>query len=197
MKIILFFILTILTSSPAMAESHSPPQYAQGVLVQASQSQQTKMQYERTIGVCHLVNNPTNAPKVPWAGSDGLSPVVAVGGYFSIIENNLDFKYEGGRASILEYPKHGVLQATDDESYYYFPDTGYLGKDHVTFLVEIDGRKFKVIHYVQMMEIVPEYYGRNKLLCPNGKVWKISTALDANGNSTRTKYRFSSTSEYA
>ncbi len=159
---------------------HVPPQYAQVMLVQASQSQQTKAKYDRTIGVCALVNNPPNAPREPGVvGSVGLSPVVAVSNYFRGVENNLDFKYEGGRASILENPKHGVLQATDGESYYYFPDTGYLGKDRVTFLVEIGGRKFKAVHYLQMMAIAPpEYYYRDKRLCPTGGYWKISLNLD-------------------
>jgi len=155
-----------------------PPQYEQVMLVQASQSQQTKAQYERTIGLCALINNPPNAPKEPWAGSDGLSPVVAVSNYFRAVENNLDFKYEGGRASVLEKPKHGVLQATDGEGYYYFPEAGYLGTDRATFLVEIAGRKYKAVHYLRVMEIVPEDGRLDKRYCPNGRWWKISLNPD-------------------
>ncbi len=38
---------------------HVPPQYAQVMLVQASQSQQTKAKYDRTIGVCALWRTPS------------------------------------------------------------------------------------------------------------------------------------------
>ena len=110
-----------------------------------------------------------------------------------------DFKDDEGevRVSIIENPMHGVLQATDGNGYYYFPDTGYIGKDQVTFLVEMGGRKYKAVHYVQVMEIVPEYYSQDKRLCPKGGYWKISFTPDANGNSNRAEYRFPSTSEYA
>jgi hypothetical protein len=160
-------------SDPIDFVDSTPPQYAQVMLVQASQSQQVKSQYERTIGVCTLINNPPNAPKEPWAGSSATSPAAVVALYYQNIEGRV-FGYEGARVSVIESPQHGNLQATDDGAYYYFPESGYLGKDRVTFLVEIDGRKFKVVHYVQMMEIVPEYAHEDRQYCPNGFVWKIS-----------------------
>jgi hypothetical protein len=168
-----------------------PPQYTQVMLVQASQSQQTKAQYERTIGVCQLINNPPNAPKEPWAGSSATSPAAAVALYYQNIEGRV-FDYEGARVSVIESPKHGNLQAMDDGAYYYFPETGYLGKDRVTFLVEIGGSKFKVAHYLQMMEIVPEYAHEDRQYCPKGIVWKISATLNPDGSNTLTSVEYQS-----
>lgn len=50
---------------------------------------------------------------------------------------------------ILEGPKHGKLSTEVADNGYqffaYFPNPGYIGKDRVVFLVEVDGKRYKVV----------------------------------------------------
>jgi hypothetical protein len=161
-----------------------PPQYAPVVIAQVVQSQKDTANADRTIGVCQLIDNPPNAPREPWTAGNGLDPLRAVRNYFRIIENQrVDLR--GARLSVLENPKHGTLQETisatieasgyEGKGYFYIPEAGYLGKDRVTFLVELaDGRKVKAVHYLKVMIGVVEEDIEDKGHCPNGNYWKIS-----------------------
>jgi hypothetical protein len=86
---------------------------------------------------------------------------------------------------VLQQPKHGRL---DDVTGFYYPDSGYSGKDSVTYLVEIGGHRVKVMYFIQMNPGVGDESYRK--LCPTPYYWKISTTLDPNRNSTITSVEY-------
>ncbi|SRR6266705_2322711 len=163
----------------------APPQYAQVMIVQAGAAKQGAAKIDRTIGVCHLIENP---PIPPGTAVNAMSPVRAVNIYFDRVEH----KAVGlaGKASILEGPRHGELRVTPSGNYRYFPVPDYYGPDRANLLVEIGGLTVKVMYFFKVMQSVPggtEGYDpyEDKKLCPEGsRVWKMSlNADDPNGGS--------------
>src|SRR6266511_2552483 len=82
-----------------------PPLYAPVIIAQASQAQQSDANIERTIGVCHLIQNP---PIPPLTAVNAMSPVRSVSIYYRRFEHRelgLD-----GKVSVLKGPEHGELK---------------------------------------------------------------------------------------
>ena len=67
------------------------------------------------------------------------------------------------------------------------PESGYLGQDSATLLVEIGGFKVKMVYTFKVATAVD--YKNEEVLCPK-PYWKISSTLDANGNSTITSVEY-------
>jgi hypothetical protein len=191
-----FQILSFLCALPALANdvglhnssaqptrANVPPQDVPVMIAQANQPQQISSNSERSVGVCHVV---PNVGPLPPPGEDleyNIGPVDEAKAYFRLYEH---LKVVGtANTSILQNPKHGVLRDDGSGSYSYLPNPEYLGKDSATMLVEIDGFKVKVVYSFRAINGHPDG-DYEKELCPN-KVyrWKISSVLDANGNSLR------------
>jgi hypothetical protein len=157
-----------------------PPQYAQVMIVQASQAQRNTDKIDRTIGVCSLVENPVRMEGNQYSAINGITPVVAVQVYFQNTENLLG----PGFVTVLRSPQHGTLEPTSsdpkDGSYWYLPKPDYFGPDRATFLVEMGGKKIKMEYFFQVLHGVADDYNEKqfKQLCPNGKRWKISLSSD-------------------
>src|SRR6266581_764308 len=66
-----------------------PPQYAQVMIVQASQAQRSAGKLDRTIGVCSLVENPIRMEGEQYSAINGITPVSAVQVYYQNTENLL------------------------------------------------------------------------------------------------------------
>ncbi len=156
-----------------------PPQYAQVMIVQAGAAKQGAAKTDRTIGVCHLIENP---PIPPGTAVNAMSPLGSVSDYFWKVER-LGVGLNG-KVNILDGPKHGELGVTPSGNYRYFPASDYYGPDRATMLVEIGGRKVKAIYFFNVMQRVPggtEGYDpyEDKKLCPQGRrMWKISLYTD-------------------
>lgn len=99
---------------------------------------------------------------------------------------------------IVEEPQHGELEHSSSNlvDLVYYPDKGYLGKDHVVVLATNtlpDGRpvRAKLIFFLNVIPIadIPlggsgQYIKSNTSYCPTGKEdWRISAAPDGKGGS--------------
>ena len=159
-----------------------PPQYQPVVIAQASQAKDPA-KIDRTIGLCRLIQNtnPTGTEVIPdnWGG--GVDQAILVQTYFYSVENR-KIDREGAIISVLEHPKHGILQATSSGEYEYIPEPGYLGRDQITFLVEMGGYKVKSVNFIKVDGGFAEESYQNKKYCPKGYFWKISTFTDSEGN---------------
>ncbi len=160
-----------------------PPQYAPVIIAQAVQTQQQapegSKKVDRTIGVCHLIENPSNPPGT---AVNVINPLRATNAYVDRVEHReigLD-----GKVTVLQGPKHGTLEYLGGEGYFvYRPTPDNFGSDRATFLVEIDGRKIKVVYH---FKVTSEAGGgtdgydpyMQKKNCPKGDVWKISLNPD-------------------
>ena len=69
---------------------------------------------------------------------------------------------EPTQVTLLEGPHHGSLTPDADfpnSVFVYHPNDNYLGPDHMTFVVDVMGKKFKVIMTVWVANTPPEYGG--------------------------------------
>jgi hypothetical protein len=158
-----------------------PPQYTPVVLAQSPQAKQTNATTDRTIGVCHLIEN----PPIP-AGSaiNAISPVTSVWEYLKKQERPTPKQltaemFNTAKTSVLQGPGHGTLKDEGDGYYGHHPAPDYFGQDRATILVEIGGLKVKVMYFFNVMQRVlggtDGYDPReDKKNCPKGRMWKIS-----------------------
>jgi hypothetical protein len=164
-----------------------PPQYAP-VLVAEVPKTPAPASLERTIGVCHAIDN---KPDAQLAAVNTFTPVLSATYYFERLESN--YLGEKGATTLLEGPKHGELEdlgtfvREDDRridsgarNYAYRAKGDYIGPDQATFLVEIGGYKVKVIYHFAVMPGVSGSFDprKDKEHCPNGYIWKISLNPD-------------------
>ena len=178
-----------------------PPQNVPVMIAQASQAQPGDVTTIRAIGVCSPVPNEGGM----------LSPIGATHDYFYLYEHQ---KKVTGPANItvIQQPKHGILRLVTEADrgtlfssssgplkqdaglYAYLPESGYLGKDSATVLVDIGGIQVKVKYFFQSLEPGANLgnYGLEELCSKTGIMWKISSTLDANGNSTITSVEYQS-----
>lgn len=173
-----------------------PPQEVPVMIAQANQAQVGDVRTTRTIGVCHP------APNENYSLENVVSPIGQAGFYLGYFEGK-KVQYIG-TITILQQPKHGILRLVTEADrgtilnseggpldpasglYAYLPNTGYVGKDSATALVEIAGVKVKVVYFFQAWEGGLGNYGLEKLCGKRGYHWKISSTLDPNRNSMLT-----------
>jgi hypothetical protein len=148
---------------PDVTPLHSPM-----VIAQASQK---SAKIDRTIGICHLLQNP---PIPPDTAVNVISPARSVNLYFDRKER----RWVGlsGKVTVLEGPKHGKLEAISDGAYSFVPVPDYYGADRATLLVEIGGLKVKAIYFFNVKDVVGgnDAYDPYMQHCPKGRYWKIS-----------------------
>ncbi len=151
-----------------------PPQYEPVVIAQSSQAQKAGSKGERTIGVCHLIQNP---PIPPGTAVNVISPLRAAKHYMNTFENQ--YPQLKGTVSIMLGPEHGELKVTPSGNYRYYPIPDYQGSDRATLLVHIGDFKVKAMYYFKIGPGAPggtEGYDpyEDKENCPKGHYWKIS-----------------------
>jgi hypothetical protein len=170
-----------------------PPQNSPVMIAQASQGKQSAAKTDRTVGICQALSNPALDGAVATA-ENSLTPAGAATTYFLSFENR---KVAGpSKVTVLEYPKHGKLEDlgtfvtrngvqvdTGKKTYDFIPESGYLGQDSATFLVEIGGYKLKMVYVFKVATEVDNK--KEELLCPNS-YWRISANFDASDNSNIT-----------
>jgi hypothetical protein len=175
-----------------------PPQDVPVMIAQANQAQSSTALTVRTVGICFGIFNGVGTSP---SGANVVDPKVAAQSYLLNYEKNNVANTVQATVTILQQPAHGILRlitqadigtilpdsgGTVDPAnpgYIYLPEKGYIGKDKAIILVEIGGVQVKVIYY---------FHDINEQTSPCGgsdgiySTWKISSTLDANGNSTLT-----------
>jgi len=132
----------------------------------------------RTIGICHLANNPDNRV---FTAENVIDPVASVWQYLERIEKQkvAESAYMKGKATLLQGPSHGSVKDEGNNYYTYMPVPGYFEADSATFQILIGGWQVKAHYYFRILKNGPggtEGYDpyMDKELCPNGRYWKIS-----------------------
>jgi hypothetical protein len=182
-----------------------PPQDVPVMIAQANQAQASDVTTIRTLGVCQPI---PNMPDSPPSLDNVAEPIGEAKTYFRMYEHQ---QVTGSATTtILLQPKHGILRLLTEADrgtifdssagpvdptnpgYVYLPEKGYLGKDSATVLVEIGGIKVKVVFFFQAVGRPLGNTGGEELCATTGLRWKISSTLDANGNSTITSVEYQS-----
>lgn len=170
----------------------TPPQYTPVIVAQAAQT--TSQGAERTIGICHTVEN---RPESKLSAVNATSIVMAAMTYLEDFEH-IKFDqssylaaYNNAKMALLQAPKHGELMLWEGRQTgrYLSADYNFEGFDSAIVLVDVSGYKVKVIYRFVLMKNVPGSSDQGEAtddrnICPNGPVWKISTTSDVNGNLT-------------
>ncbi|MFY9261577.1 MAG: hypothetical protein WAO71_13855 [Gallionella sp.] len=104
-----------------------------------------------TLGVCEGVKTPDN-PGGQLGGQ--LTPAVAYGNYMQEKLNKY-FPTDGAIVTLLDGPMHGKVDGpwiskTSGPFFGYVPNHGFLGQDKITFLVEVGGKRIKMIYTVHV-----------------------------------------------
>jgi len=169
-----------------------PPQDAPVMIAQANQDQSGSSSATRTLGVC------APSPNNNYSLENVSEPIHAASYYLEQIEKRSP--PASATTTILQAPKHGVLRLVteadgdtfgegrfvpSDQLYVYLPDSNYVGND--TAIIQVDfgnGLKVNVKYYFQAINegLSDDWMG--DYCSKTGVYWKISSTLDANGNST-------------
>jgi hypothetical protein len=171
-----------------------PPQNVPVMIAQANQAQPSDVITTRTMGICSLI--PNSALATP-SLENLIGAKEYAQNYLYLYEHQVyeqqKIATSAATLSILQQPKHGILNFdTNAQDYAYLPEKGYLGKDSSTVLVDIGGLKVKVVYFFQTIDSATVGEGLRETLCAKGPYWKISSTLDANGNSTITSVEYQS-----
>lgn len=118
--------------------------------------------------------------KAGWEG--GFYPAGAVGVYFNNVQH-IELDTSKARVSILQEPKHGKLTDTgiigDGPYYEYRANSGYLGPDDATLLIEIGGKNYKVHTKFYVVEKVNDnnFYGTGApaTVCAESQPKRVAT----------------------
>ncbi len=131
---------------PAVPPLVDAPVAPPAIIAQASTGK-TNM----TLGVCEGVKTPDD-PQGQLGGQ--LAPAGDYGNYMQEKLNKY-FPIEGAIVTVLQAPKNGILQNSRPDgivgpSFNYTPNHGFLGQDKITFLVEVGGKRIKMIYTVHV-----------------------------------------------
>ena len=175
-----------------------PPQDVPVMIAQANQAQSSTALTVRTVGICYGIPNGVDTSPT---GGNVVDPREEAHNYLFNYEKKNVANTVPTTVTILQQPAHGILRlitqadigtilpgsgGTVDPAnpgYIYLPEKGYIGQDKAVVLVEIGGVKVKEIFYFHDMD-------ERTSPCNGGdgiySTWKISSTLDASGNSTLT-----------
>jgi hypothetical protein len=106
-----------------------------------------KEKYDAAYSVCGAVV-PVTHKDFSLANRVGPSPSILY--YFMSHGEEVDIKT--WQVRLVDGPKHGTYSGD-----IYSPDEGYLGLDQMTFVVEAQGKKFKVIETVWVENAAPDF----------------------------------------
>lgn len=123
----------------------------------------------RTIGVCHLIENP---PASGVTAVNSFSPLAAVNIYFDWFERQEIGL--SGKVTLLQRAAHGDLKADSNQDYRYHPVADYYGSDSAIFLVEIGDYRVTLVYGFNVVDSAGGDAYQYKKFCPNGEFWKIS-----------------------
>lgn len=141
-----------------MEVSYVPPQVAALVLAQAAPGNviDAPAKFEKTFSNCMDAEHTGN--------EFALLPRVLP--YLEYKFNDATGRYQKGKetdanitSGVLDAPKHGKIVSvnTMNHLYYYNAEPGYLGPDKIVFWVEVEGRRFKIIQNLAVVETINDY----------------------------------------
>ena len=95
---------------------------------------------------------------------------------------------EAIKVKVIEPPLHGTVTRfeTPPHAYFwqYFPEVGYQGNDRVTFLVKVEGRRFKLITNLLVQRVVDEFASPpdcQKIFLPSKVTKGVASDVGPNG----------------
>jgi hypothetical protein len=135
-----------------------------------------------TLGECEDVQTPDN-PNGQLGGQ--LAPAGALQNYwYNKFKEILPVK--DAVVTVIEQPKHGTINNSSLISrfgpyFQYGPNSGYLGKDKVTFLVEVGGKSVKVVTTLIVVDVAglhgsPCFSGIKRI--SSSQAFELSTSLN-------------------
>ncbi len=155
-----------------------PPMLVAEIPKANTETRKDKAEAKRTIGICHLANNP--ADRV-FMAENVIDPAASVWQYLEKVEKRkiAESAYLKANATILQNPLNGSFKGEGGNYYTYMPVPNYFGVDRATFLVVIGGWQVKAHYYFRILKNGPggtEGYDpyMDKEFCPNGRYWKIT-----------------------
>lgn len=126
-----------------------------------------------TIGVCHLSENPYDVQ----SAVNTLSPAPELKLHFWRLGKKLIGEI---KLTVIQSPKHGKLEDIGKESFAYYPDKDFKGRDRASMQAEVGGVVIRIEYFFQVVQSIPQDYEDGpspyKLSgCPNSqRVWNIS-----------------------
>lgn len=116
-----------------------------------------KIKYDAAYSVCQAVV-PTSHRD--FAIANVVLPMTSVISYLLSHGVSID-PSKPPKITLSEFPTHGELRTEGFANgvYAYYPNENHLGPDQMTFVVEAQGKKFKVIETVWVANVAPEYGG--------------------------------------
>lgn len=140
-------------------------------------------QYEAVIGACRFVE-----PNDPF--DSAINSVPAIGPVINVLKLDPFKPVADARVRLLSGPKHGTLRldpAKPGRAHHYFPKTDYRGKDEAAFEVQVNGKKYKVIYTLFVVDNVDHVSPKTSRLCRNpGVGYRISWNADISRRQERT-----------
>lgn len=103
-------------------------------------------------------------------------------------DGNLQADIEAAKVQILKQPKRGIILTKDGLRFKYVPEDGYTGKDAATVLVNIGGKRVKVVYFIKVLDVSiqtkDDYENYEKVYrrhCNMGE-WRISYEMRETGS---------------
>lgn len=133
-----------------------------------AQLEQPVVQPERVLGLCYATPNAEGHDDFQSLSPDGWA-------------NRYIKRFEAqtitgtGQITILTKPTHGTLVSIKNGlNYSYYPQEGYFGEDHASFLVEFEGKKVRVEYFFNVIDFITLGSEATDAFCNGKLMWKIS-----------------------
>lgn len=144
-------------------------------LVLLAQVARVRVNYDAVLGVCRFVE-----PNDPFGSA--INDVPALGAVADYLKQSHDVPLTGVRVVLLNPPNHGIIRLDPmdtNAAHHYFPSSEYRGIDRVIFDVDANGKRFKVIYTVFVVENLDHVSPTARRLCPSpGVGYRISHLLE-------------------
>ena len=180
----MFMSLFVPALPPMQEVATTPP----AIIQIASNAAKPDMVFDGGCLVAQTLDNPIE----PGVGEPGdFSPADAVYGYYNNVRH-IELNIAKAKVSIVNGAQHGTLvQLSSDEAkklgvgtesgplYRYRPNSGYIGSDDATLLIELDGKSYKIHTKFYVVEKVNDnnFYGQGTpaTLCADSQPKRVAT----------------------
>jgi hypothetical protein len=173
-----------------------PDQYLPVIVAEARPvAAATSVSKEMVLGVCRPV---PNVPGMEISGEHSLSASAAAVNYLWNFDEHfrqmpeeqrraaLGLLESSAKVTVLQQPKYGTLTDTAKPDFpepypnhfFYNPKPGYMGKDQVSFIVEMGGYKIKVIYNLYPVAGATGQEATDKVCGKRGMFYKISSGSE-------------------
>ncbi|MEQ1526180.1 MAG: hypothetical protein ABL911_05515, partial [Gallionella sp.] len=175
------FMSLFVPALPPMQEAVAAPP---AIVQMAANTTKPDMIFDGGCNVAQTPDTPSTDDR------NGFFPAGQVGWYFSQT-GQLELDISNAKVTILQQPKHGALRQFSSEEvknsgagsesgpvYTYRPNSGYLGADDATLLVELNGKSYKIHTKFYVVKEVNDnqFYGQDTpaTLCANSELKRVA-----------------------